>query len=111
MSQGACQVLAMDKGFAPPVVLTTTMGVGLNMTHTPQMRKLRPRVGKAVAEEVRYRAELTLRRPACLSVPALLCEMARTGIWGWQLAGKLILDAGFIPLCPCLLRSLDQTLV
>ena len=66
VSQGACQVLAMDKGFAPPVVLTTTMGVGLNMTHTPQMRKLRPRVGKAVAEEVQSRADLEgSRLPVC----------------------------------------------
>lgn len=42
-SQGAHWVLATDKGFAPHVVLTTTLGVGLYITYTPQMRKLRPR--------------------------------------------------------------------
>lgn len=36
MSQGACRVLAMDKGWVPHAVLTTTLGVGLNITYTPQ---------------------------------------------------------------------------
>ena len=81
-SQGAHRVLATDKGFAPHVMLTTTLGVGLNITHISQKRKLRPRGGKRLAEEVRHRAELSLRGPDCPPAPALLHEVVRTGSWG-----------------------------
>lgn len=40
--------------------------------------------------------------------PGLLHELARTGSWGWQLSGKLILDAGFIPLCPRVFNQWGQ---
>ena len=90
-------MLAMDKGFALHALLTATVGIGLSMIHTPRMRKLRRRGGKALAEEVRHRADLTSRGPKGTPAPGLLPELARTGSWGWQLSGKLILDVGFIP--------------
>lgn len=84
------------KGFALHALLTATARIGLNMTCTPRMRKLRHRGGKALAEGVRHRAELTSRGPNGTPAPGLLHELARTGSWGWQLSGKLILDVGFI---------------
>lgn len=76
------------------------------------MRKLRPREGEGLAEEVRHRAELTPWGTNYSCALALLHEVARmAGGPGWgmgeQVLGELFLDAVFIPLCPCLLRSLE----